>query len=128
MCNLTEYDYLGLKLTNTLSWRKHMEKPCSKFYEYFNVQLFTNNVPVYLCDHFNAVLGVHFYRTNLYVIYMYLSSNREAFKQSLLYMGSVKWTNLPSCFKSASSFKNLHWFLLGAGEEYSCCNQSIQDK
>ncbi len=29
ICNLTEYDYLGLKITNTLSWGKHIETLCS---------------------------------------------------------------------------------------------------
>ncbi len=30
VCNVTEYDYLGLKITNTLSWSKHIETLCSK--------------------------------------------------------------------------------------------------
>ncbi len=30
VCNLTEYDYMGLKLMNTLSRRKHTEKLCSQ--------------------------------------------------------------------------------------------------
>ncbi len=29
LCNLTEYDYLGLKI-NILSWSKHTENLCSK--------------------------------------------------------------------------------------------------
>ncbi len=30
VCNLTEYFYLGLKITNTLSWSKHIENLYSK--------------------------------------------------------------------------------------------------
>ena len=28
VCNVTEYDYLCLKITNTLSWGKHIENLC----------------------------------------------------------------------------------------------------
>ena len=30
VCNLTVYDCLGLKITNTFSWSKHIENLCSK--------------------------------------------------------------------------------------------------
>ncbi len=30
VCILTKYDYLDLKITNTLSWGKHIENLCSK--------------------------------------------------------------------------------------------------
>ncbi len=153
ICDNFDWNVSASALVKSLGWFSVNERR-DYFMGVLMYRCLTNNAPAYLCDHFNVVSDV-LYGTrsnvngNLYVP----NVKRDTLKQSLLYMGPVImviWNNLPSFLKSASSldglrtqetFKKLttffiecicffpvHYFLLGAGEEYNFCNQPTQDK
>ncbi len=90
----------AFKLVKTQGWFSVKERR-DYFMGVLVYRCLTNNAPAHLCDHFNAVSDVHVCGTRSYVHgNLYVPNvKREAFKQSLLYMGPIIWNNLPSLLK-----------------------------